>query len=66
MLSYSRDVTDRIVESLYVVTVLTGTALIATWMYLGNQGNAVWTASFCVMLMLHFTLTDWRFALAEE
>lgn len=64
VLSYSRDVTDRIVESLYVVTVLTGTALIATWMYLGNQGNAVWTASFCVMLMLHFTLTDWRFALA--
>ena len=64
LLSYVRNLTDTAVEISYVTSIFIGTVLIATWLYLGNQGSAVWTASFCVMVMLHFNLTDWRIALA--
>lgn len=33
-----------------------------SWMYLCNNGNAVWLASFAAMLLIYYHLTDWRLA----
>jgi two-component system CAI-1 autoinducer sensor kinase/phosphatase CqsS len=33
-----------------------------SWMYLCNSGNSVWLASFSVMILLWYSLTDWRVA----
>jgi len=33
-----------------------------TWMYLCNQGNSVWLASFSGMLLIYYHVTDWRLA----
>lgn len=33
-----------------------------TWMYLCNSGNTVWLASFSVMILIWYHITDWRLA----
>ena len=33
-----------------------------SWMYLCNNGNTVWLASFCAMVLIYYHLTDWRVA----
>jgi len=33
-----------------------------TWMYLSNSGNPVWMASFSVMILICYHVTDWRMA----
>lgn len=33
-----------------------------SWMYLSNSGNAVWLASFSVMILIWYGVTDWRIA----
>ena len=32
------------------------------WMYLCNQGNAVWLATMSAMFLIYYHLTDWRLA----
>ena len=32
------------------------------WMYLMNEGNKVWLASLCSMILIFFHITDWRLA----
>jgi len=32
------------------------------WMYFNNHGSPLWLATFCIMTLLYFTLTDWRLA----
>lgn len=32
------------------------------WMYLMNEGNKVWLASVCSMVLIYFHITDWRLA----
>lgn len=32
------------------------------WMYLMNEGNKVWLASLCSMILIYFHITDWRLA----
>jgi two-component system, CAI-1 autoinducer sensor kinase/phosphatase CqsS len=33
-----------------------------SWMYLCNNGNAVWLATVCAMIAFYYHLTDWRIA----
>jgi two-component system, CAI-1 autoinducer sensor kinase/phosphatase CqsS len=33
------------------------------WMFLMNEGNKVWLASVCSMILIYFHITDWRLAL---
>ncbi len=33
-----------------------------SWMYLCNQGNTVWLASVCAMILIYYHVTDWRAA----
>jgi two-component system CAI-1 autoinducer sensor kinase/phosphatase CqsS len=40
-----------------------GTVVLASWFYVANGGNAVWLSSLCALMVLFFTVTDWRFAL---
>lgn len=32
------------------------------WMFLMNEGNKVWLASVCSMILIYFHITDWRLA----
>lgn len=32
------------------------------WMYLMNEGNKVWLASVCAMILIYYHITDWRLA----
>lgn len=32
------------------------------WMYLMNEGNKVWLASLCSMVLIYYHITDWRLA----
>lgn len=32
------------------------------WMFFNNQGTSLWLATFCIMTLVYFTLTDWRLA----
>ena len=32
------------------------------WMYLMNEGNKVWLASLCAMVLIYYHITDWRLA----
>jgi len=34
------------------------------WMYFNNHGSPLWLATFCIMTLIYFTLTDWRLAMA--
>lgn len=36
--------------------------LFFSWMYLCNNGNAVWLASLAAMFLIYYHLTDWRIA----
>lgn len=36
--------------------------LFFSWMYLCNNGNTVWLASFCAMVLIYYHVTDWRAA----
>lgn len=33
-----------------------------SWMYLCNNGNAVWLATLCAIILIYYHLTDWRIA----
>lgn len=33
-----------------------------SWMYLCNNGNTVWLASYCAMVLIYYHVTDWRAA----
>ena len=33
-----------------------------SWMYLCNNGNAVWLATICATILIYYHLTDWRIA----
>lgn len=36
--------------------------LLFSWMFLCNGGNPAWLASWCVMVLMYYHLTDWRIA----
>ena len=63
-LAYKLKVTDWRVQIAYSVSVFFGTAFSGAWLYFGNQGNTVWLASFCILISIYFSVTDWRLALA--
>lgn len=61
-LSFVRDAHDRDLEIAWVVSCCFGMTLLPAWFLVANGANAVWLASYCVMSILYFTLTDWRIA----
>ncbi|MBX7230011.1 MAG: hypothetical protein K1X48_10455, partial [Burkholderiaceae bacterium] len=53
--------------SLFTITIFTIVTWLQlpvffSWMYLSNSGNSVWLASFSVMILIWFGVTDWRIA----
>ncbi|MDO8277362.1 MAG: HAMP domain-containing sensor histidine kinase [Burkholderiaceae bacterium] len=56
-------VDDKRTTWAYGVATAYGSVFLGSWFYVANGGNTVWLASLSVLIMLYFTLTDWRVAL---
>jgi signal transduction histidine kinase len=54
---------DRRTNCWFGIASAFGSVVLASWFYVANGGNSVWLASLCVLILLFFTITDWRFAL---
>ena len=52
------------IRALVTLVVWIELPLFYSWMYLCNNGGAVWLPSLCVMLLVYYHLTDWRIATA--
>jgi signal transduction histidine kinase len=60
--SINRDVSARWTVWMFSVVCFVSMPVFFFWMYWMNQGNAVWLASVCGMLLIYYNLTDWRAA----
>lgn len=47
---------------IYSLTSWISLPLVFSWMYWMNGGNAVWLSSVCAMILIYYSLTDWRIA----
>lgn len=63
-MSFKLDLQDRLMEIAYSLAIYVGTVQVGVWFYVANGANATWLASCCVLMLLYFTLTDWRIAVA--
>jgi len=58
----NRDPQSRIANVSFFFIFFIQMPLFFTWMYLCNSGNTVWLASFSVMILIWYHVTDWRLA----
>lgn len=62
--SYRWSVNSLALELLYSVSVFFGSVFIATWFFVANDASTVWISSYCAIVAMYFTQTDWRIAIA--
>lgn len=62
--SYRWRVNSLELELLYSGAVFFGSVFIATWFFVANDANTVWISSYCAIVAMYFTQTDWRIAVA--
>lgn len=60
--SITSDPSSKLSARIFTFVFWTQLPLFFTWMYLCNNGNTVWLASFCAMLLIYYHVTDWRMA----
>lgn len=60
--SIHHDPTSDLSARIFTLVVWLQLPLFFSWMYLCNNGNTVWLASFCAMVLIYYHLTDWRAA----
>ena len=58
----SRDPTSSLSQRAFGVIFWIQLPIFFTWMYLCNDGNLVWLASECAMVLIYYHVTDWRAA----
>lgn len=60
--SVANDPSSRFSARIFTLVFWLQLPLFFSWMYLCNNGNGVWLASFCAMLLIYYHVTDWRAA----
>lgn len=60
--SITRDLSSKLSTRIFTFVFWTQLPLFFSWMYLCNNGNTVWLASFCAMVLIYYHVTDWRAA----
>lgn len=60
----SRDPTRRLSVLIFTLVFWVQLPVFFSWMYLCNDGNPVWLASYCAMVLISYHVTDWRVATA--
>jgi hypothetical protein len=58
----NRDLTAKTSIWVFGLIFWTQLPLYFGWMYLMNEGNKVWLASLCSMVLIYYHITDWRLA----
>lgn len=58
----NRDLTSRTSVWVFGIIFWLQLPLFFGWMFLMNEGNKVWLASLCSMILIYFHITDWRLA----
>lgn len=58
----SRDPTSRFSVLTFTLVFWVQLPVFFSWMYLCNDGNPVWLASYCAMILISYHVTDWRVA----
>ncbi len=60
--SITNDPSSKLSAKIFTFVFWTQLPLFFSWMYFCNNGNTVWLASFCAMLLIYYHVTDWRMA----
>jgi two-component system CAI-1 autoinducer sensor kinase/phosphatase CqsS len=58
----TKDVSSKLAAHVFTLVFWLQLPLFFSWMYLNNNGNPVWLASFCAMVFIYYHVTDWRMA----
>jgi two-component system CAI-1 autoinducer sensor kinase/phosphatase CqsS len=58
----SKDPTSRLSGQVFTAMAWFELPFLFSWMFLCNQGNAVWLASMAAMILTYYFATDWRIA----
>lgn len=56
------NLSSRLTRALVIAIIWIELPLFFSWMYLCNEGNTVWLASLCAIVLIYYHLTDWRIA----
>ena len=60
--SITNDPSSKLSARIFTFVFWTQLPLFFSWMYFCNNGNTVWLASFCAMVLIYYHVTDWRMA----
>ncbi len=60
--SITNDPSSKLSARIFSVVFWIQLPVFFSWMYLCNNGNTVWLASFCAMVLIYYHVTDWRAA----
>lgn len=60
--SINNDPSSKLSARIFTLVFWLQLPLFFSWMYLCNNGNTVWLASFCAMVLIYYHVTDWRAA----
>ena len=60
--SITNDPSSKLSARIFTVVFWVQLPVFFSWMYLCNNGNTVWLASFCAMVLIYYHVTDWRAA----
>ena len=60
--SISNDPSSKLSARVFTLVAWLQLPLFFSWMYFCNNGNTVWLASLCAMVLIYYHLTDWRVA----
>lgn len=60
--SITNDPSSKLSARIFSVVFWVQLPVFFSWMYLCNNGNTVWLASFCAMVLIYYHVTDWRAA----
>jgi two-component system CAI-1 autoinducer sensor kinase/phosphatase CqsS len=60
--SITNDPSSKLSARIFSVVFWIQLPVFFSWMYLCNNGNPVWLASFCAMVLIYYHVTDWRAA----
>ncbi|MDI1236052.1 MAG: HAMP domain-containing sensor histidine kinase [Polaromonas sp.] len=60
--SITNDPSSKLSARIFSVVFWIQLPVFFSWMYLCNNGNTVWLASYCAMVLIYYHVTDWRAA----
>ncbi len=63
-LSFKLDINSALLEAAYGITSFLGTVMVGTWFFVANSANSVWLATYCLLILIYCSVTDFRVALA--